>query len=258
MRSVLVVAGVDSTGGSGLLRDTRTLTEMGMESVCAVTAVTAQTDAKLIQVHHVPPPCISAQIDAARAAGRVSGVKIGMLGNAATVAAVAGSWVASQNRVPIVLDPVLQSTSGGLLLDSEGLDAMRKALFPVSTLVTPNRLEAALLLGCDPARDETEVVDQARQLLALGCNAVLLKGGHGTEEEAADILVSRSGVVRRFAMARLNASMRGTGCALASAIAARLATGAELEAACHEAKQYVHRLIETSDSGASGRYHSRR
>jgi hydroxymethylpyrimidine/phosphomethylpyrimidine kinase len=278
--AVLVIAGVDSSGGAGLLRDIRTLTELGVDSLCAVTAITAQTNSNVSTVHHVPPSVIGAQIAAALATRPIAAVKIGMLGTSATVEAVAEGLSILGNRVPIILDPVLLATSGGVLLDTAGRDAMCERLFPMATLVTPNLPEEAMLLegeaampvgggaalplACEavlpqvrepaptmklrPSLDEADVIDQARQLLMHGATAILIKGGHADGEHAVDYLVTRSGPVHRFSLPRAKATHRGTGCALASAIAARMALGDTLERACHGAKEYVHALISSGPS----------
>jgi hydroxymethylpyrimidine/phosphomethylpyrimidine kinase len=249
--AVLVIGGVDSSGGAGLSKDVRTLTELGVDSLCVATAITAQTNSEVIAVHHVPPPMISAQIRSALVTRQVSAVKIGMLGTAASVQAVADSLLAHRDRIPVVLDPVLTATSGGVLLDDEGREALRKQLLPLATLVTPNLPETVELLGpnsalslnTDPTSNEGAVLTQAQQLLTWGPAAVLLKGGHGTGDQAVDYLVSSSGIIQRFALPRVPVSQRGTGCALASAIAAALGAGATLEKACYEAKTYVHSLL---------------
>ena len=282
MTAVLVIAGVDSSGGAGLLRDTRTFAELGVEPLCAVTAVTAQTNCGVLAVHHVPAAVITEQIKCAFANPELAAVKIGMLGTAATTALVADSLEEGMARsragrgVPIILDPVLHATSGAALLDPEGRQAMLDRLFPIATLVTPNLPEAAALLDCAPARDDTDVMAQAARLLKFGPFAILLKGGHAAGTEAADYLAARSDAVgskpapvllarsrassgaqawrsytrapsscalRRFALPRVDVTSRGTGCTLASAIAAQIALGLSLEDACYEAKKFVHSTL---------------
>ena len=143
-------------------------------------------------------------------------------------------------RVPIVLDPVLAASSGAVLLDADGRGAMQERLFPRVTLLTPNIPEAAALLGENLASSECELIAQGGpRLLLLGPRAVLLKGGHAAGEEAADLLVSRNVPMRRIAAPRVKAVRRGTGCALASAIAAGLASGTPLAEACERAKRYM-------------------
>jgi hydroxymethylpyrimidine/phosphomethylpyrimidine kinase len=234
--TVLVIAGVDSSGGAGLTRDVCVLADFEVDALCAVTAVTAQSNSRVHAVHHVPPEVVGAQIAAAFDAREIAAIKIGMLGVRATVEAVSE---ALPSRVPIVLDPVLAASSGGMLLDADGRRAMRETLFPRVTLVTPNVPEAAALLGEDPANTELELIAQAERLLALGPRAVLIKGGHTAGEEAVDLLVSGNVPVQRIVSLRVQATRRGTGCALASAIAAGLASGRPLAEACERAKRYV-------------------
>ena len=235
---VLVIAGTDSSGGAGLTRDVRVLADFGIDSLCAVTAVTAQSNSRVVGIHHIPPHILREQIVAALETRRVGAVKIGMLGNRATVDTVVASLKASEG-VPIVLDPVLLSSSGGVLLDADGRSAMQENLLPLTTVATPNVPEAALLLDEEPATTEAALVRQAERLLALGPQAILLKGGHSLGPDAVDLLVSRDRGVQRITSQRLGASHRGTGCALASAIAAGLASGVSLDEACRWGKRYV-------------------
>lgn len=244
MTAVLLIGGLDSSGGAGLSRDISTLTDLGVDALCVATAITAQTNSKVIETHHVPAQVISAQIRSAFATRQIAAIKIGMLGTAASVQAIADGLVTHANRTPIVLDPVLAASSGGMLLDGDGREALRTQLFPLATLVTPNLPEAAALLGYEVATTEDSVIAQAQQLLAWGPTAILMKGGHGAGNHSVDDLVVRSGITLRFALPRVQATQRGTGCALASAIAAGIASGATLENACYNAKQYVHQRIK--------------
>ncbi|HEY0766565.1 MAG TPA: bifunctional hydroxymethylpyrimidine kinase/phosphomethylpyrimidine kinase [Steroidobacteraceae bacterium] len=243
MTAVLVIAGADSSGGAGLARDVRTLAGFGTRVVCAVTAVTAQSDSRVTAVHPVPPHIVRAQIAAAFATTRVGAIKIGMLGTRAIALAVAAS-IPPREQVPIVLDPVLVSSSGGALLDAGGREALRENLVPRATLVTPNIAEAAALLGTEPASTEEELLRQARALLALGAAAVLIKGGHGSGSEAVDLLLSGAQPLRRLTAPRTAKTQRGTGCALASGIAAGLAAGLDLADACARAKHHVLELLQ--------------
>jgi len=238
--TVLAIAGWDSSGGAGMSRDLRVLAECGVAAVGAITAVTAQSDAHVLSIQHVRPEIVRDQISAALATGTVRAIKIGMLGPRAIVEAVAGS-LPSRAAIPIVLDPVRAASSGRALLDEEGWDAMRELLLPGVTLVTPNIPEAIALTGEDAVAidDETPVIACARQILALGPAAVLLKGGHAAGSESVDMLVNGSGDVTCLRARRLKATLRGTGCALSSAIAAGLARGLALAEACRLAKDYV-------------------
>jgi hydroxymethylpyrimidine/phosphomethylpyrimidine kinase len=265
--AVLVIAATDSSGGAGLTRDVRVLTDFGVDALCVVTAVTAQSDKKVTAVHHVPPEVIRAQIAAAFATRQIGAIKIGMLGTQATVEAVVAELLAVRRSglnaslpaaIPIVVDPVLVSTSGGVLLDPGGQAALTGSLFRIATLVTPNVPEAAALLGEPLAADEADLIRQGERLLDFGSHAILLKAGHpyagGTDtEEAVDLLISRAAAnsrpahgglasefaIERIASKRVAGSSRGTGCALASAIAAGLAAGKTLGEACRAAKHYV-------------------
>jgi len=243
--TVLVIAGSDSSGGAGLVRDVQTLTRFETRAVCVVTAVTAQSDAHFTARHVVPASLVRAQMTAALTTRRVDAIKVGMLATRATVLAVAETLPAS--APPIVLDPVLASSSGGELLDAGGCSAMCATLLPRTTLLTPNIAEAAALLGARSARSEQELLQQAAALLELGPQAVLLKGGHGDGAEAADLLLAAHAAPRWLRTPRVSAARRGTGCALSAAIAAGLAAGLEVAAACERAKQHVTRLLQHDD-----------
>lgn len=248
---VLVIAGSDSSGGAGLTRDVQTLEAFGAEALAAVTAVTAQSDRRVLAIHPVPPAILRAQIAGAFESRIPDAIKIGMLVNRETVEAVAGALDEALGRrgvpiVPIVIDPVLVSSSGGVLLDAEGTRALTNRLLPLAALLTPNVQEAAALLGVSAAQDGTDLDDQAERLLDLGPNAVLLKGGHSSELESIDRLARRGQALRRITTPRLQASRRGTGCALASAIAAQLGAGVALEEACRKAQAYVAACIRAA------------
>jgi hydroxymethylpyrimidine/phosphomethylpyrimidine kinase len=243
--TVLLIAGSDSSGGAGLARDVRTLTRLDTRALCVVTAVTAQSDAKLAAVHVVPATLVEAQMAAALATRPVDAIKIGMLATRATVLAVAAGLPA--RAPPLVLDPVLASSSGGELLDAAGRSALCALLLPRTTLLTPNIPEAAALLRAGAACSEEELLQQAAALLALGPRAVLLKGGHGSGAEAADLLLATDTLPQWLRSPRIDAARRGTGCALSTAIAAGLAAGLGLTAACEQAKRYVTRLLQHED-----------
>lgn len=246
--TVLVIGGSDSSGGAGVARDLRTLFDLGMHGVAVITGVTAQTHAEVRGIHMVPPAFVGDQISAALASNPVRAIKIGMLGTAETVEAVAARL--PRGQVPIVLDPVLAASSGGCLLDEAGRAALVERLFPLATLVTPNVPEAALLLGQllgQPATPDAALIGRyGSELLKLGPAAVLVKGGHAEGDEAIDFLLPKIGNVVTLRGPRLPGSLRGTGCALASAIAVGLASGSSLAVACWDAKRYVAGLFENA------------
>ena len=245
MSTVLVIAGCDSSGGAGLARDLCTLAHFNTAAVCALSAVTVQSDARVVSVHPLPPELVRAQIQAALATRPVGAIKIGMLASAAVACAVAAS-LPPRAQLPVVLDPVLAASSGGELLDAAGRAALRAELLPRTTLLTPNIPEAAALLDARPALDESELLQQAQALLSLGPQAVLIKGGHGHGREAVDLLVQRGEPPRRYGAPRSPNSCRGTGCALASAIAAGLAAGLPLPQSCLRARAYVLELLRAA------------
>lgn len=235
---VLIVGGSDSSGGAGIVRDVETVAAFGLRACVAVTAVTAQTHRSVERIEPVAPDLIAEQMRAAFAANSIGAVKVGMLGTAPTVKAVAAVLV-ERMPLPVVLDPVLASTSGATLMTEAGVDALKRLLFPLCTVVTPNLPELALLAGSAQGCDEMEVALQADMLLGCGAVAVLAKGGHGSGGNATDLLVRRDAAALRFRARRVEASMRGTGCMLASAIASGLACGRSLKESVHTAKHFV-------------------
>lgn len=235
---VLVVAGSDSSGGAGIVRDVEAVSAFGLRCSLAITAVTVQTHQRVERIEQMPPDLVADQMRAAFAADPVAAVKIGMLGTAAAIDTVA-SVLASSLPVPVVLDPVLASSSGRQLLDDEAIDTLKRKLFPLCTLVTPNLPELALLSGRPLASGETEIVEQAKKLFDAGASAILVKGGHATGATATDLLIQPGREPVRFDASRIAVAMRGTGCMLASAIAAHLAQYETLEISIGKAKRHV-------------------
>lgn len=239
--AILVIAGTDSSGGAGLAADIRTAAAHDVDARLAVTAVTAQTNGKVGRIDVMPPALVAEQIAMALEDGHVAAVKIGMLGNEPIVATVADALARFDG--PIVLDPVIAASSGGLLLSESGIATLIERLLPNTRLVTPNLPELAILsarLGV-PAGADTD--HKADALLDAGARAVLVKGGHGEGRDAVDILYRPDRPPLRLASPRLAATLRGTGCALATAIACRLACGDTAEDACRRAKAFVRRLL---------------
>ena len=231
---VLFIGGMDSSAGAGILRDTATAGELNHPCRVAVTAVTAQSDARVGAIHPVPPDVVADQI-AIAAEGGLGAAKIGMLGNRATVEAVA----CALPDLPVVLDPVLASSSGRDLIDADGVSALRDLLLPKTSLLTPNLPELARLaraFGHAPDATEADVV---ASLVQHGCGAVLVKGGHGRDPEMSEDRLYHAGQVQPFRAPRHRAQLRGTGCQLASAIAVHLARGAALPASVAHAKQML-------------------
>jgi len=241
----VTIAGSDSVGGAGIQADLKTFSALGVYGASVITALTAQNSKAVSAIHEVPADFIAAQIDAVFSDLDVGAVKIGMLGNAKAIAAVAAGLERYRAR-NVVLDPVMAATSGEKLLRVEALDALRK-LIARANVVTPNLPEAAALLDAPQARNEDEMLTQAQKLLALGADAVLIKGGHGGGPDSVDLLVEAAGYTRFTAPRAATQNSHGTGCALSSAIAAGLAKGFLLGEAVGEAKTYVSAAIAAAD-----------
>jgi hydroxymethylpyrimidine/phosphomethylpyrimidine kinase len=241
--TVLVIGGSDSSGGAGISRDLQALHDLHVRGVAVVTAVTAQTNTGVRSINLVPQGTIRDQIETALASNRIQAIKIGMLGTRRAVEAVAVS-LSLRPEVPIVLDPVLAASSGRALTDDDARVAMVELLFPRAALVTPNAIEAAALLEEPAVTDAAMLEDYALRLLEDGPRAVLLKGGHAEGEESVDLLVSADREILRLCGPRMPGTLRGTGCALASAIAAGLARELPLPDACREGKRYIMGLFE--------------
>jgi hydroxymethylpyrimidine/phosphomethylpyrimidine kinase len=234
----LTIAGSDSSGGAGIQADLKTFSAFGVYGASVITALTAQNTLGVQGIHAVPPAFVAAQLGSVLSDLEVGAVKTGMLADVEIVEAVARGLRAAPS-LPLVVDPVMVATSGDVLLKPEAVDALRRELIPLAHLITPNLPEAAVLLGSAEAETEAEMLDQARGLLALGCRAVLLKGGHGTGEAAIDVLADAARV-ERLALPRLDTPhTHGTGCTLSAATAALLAQRVPLAAAVRRAKAYV-------------------
>jgi len=242
----VTIAGSDSSGGAGIQADLKTFSALGVYGASVIAALTAQNTKGVSAVLDVPPAFVTAQMDAVFSDLTVGAVKIGMLGNAAVVAAVAAG-LARHSHIPVVLDPVMVATSGERLLTPDAVEALREKLVPLALVVTPNLPEAAALVDAPQAATEDEMVRQAERLLASGAKAVLMKGGHGKGAQSADLLVTAT-ATERFAAARIaTGNTHGTGCTLAAAIAAGLAKGEDLSAAVRAAKDYVTAAIAAAD-----------
>ena len=249
LANVLSIAGSDPSGGAGIQADLKTFAALGCYGMAAISALTVQNTNGVLAMQLVAPELLAAQVDAVFADIRVDAVKIGMLGAPASVMAVAAVLRRWQPRI-IVLDPVLAATRGAAL-GSDGLaEALVTHLFPLATLVTPNLPEARVLAG----RDGT-AAQLAQTLRAQGAGAVLVKGGHAEAAEACDYLMDGDGEAS-FCLPWLNtANNHGTGCTLASAIAAGLASGLQLRPSIGLAKQNLHAALAAGDALQVGSGH---
>ena len=242
----LTIAGSDSSGGAGIQADLKTFAALGVYGASAITALTAQNTKGVTGIHAVPADFVTAQIDAVFSDLDVKAVKIGMVAQLATIDAIAASLVRWSPK-HVVLDPVLVATSGDRLLATEAVERLRTGLIPLASLITPNLPEAAALLDEPIASDEAAIERQGRLLLALGCPAVLIKGGHGQGSESIDHLVTGNGTLALPAPRIATQNTHGTGCSLSSAIAAGLAKGEGIESAVRHAKAFITAAIAAAD-----------
>jgi hydroxymethylpyrimidine/phosphomethylpyrimidine kinase len=238
---ILTIAGSDSSGGAGIQADLKAISACGGYGASVITAITAQNTRGVHDAFVLPEAIVSAQLDAVFSDLRISAVKSGMLSSRRVIAVVEsalGRWKPAH----YVLDPVLVAKSGHPLLDADAVDALRRQLVPLATVVTPNRYEALALTGIDPRRPE-DAERAGRQLLDRGCGAVLVKGGHMDSGDATDVLVTAGGV-EVFSGQRIDTPhTHGTGCTLAAAVATYLGRGWELADAVRAAKLYVTEAI---------------
>jgi len=250
----LTIAGSDSSGGAGIQADLKTFAALGVYGASVITALTAQNTQGVSGIHAVPADFVTAQIDAVFSDLAVGAVKIGMVAQPDVMDAIAAG-LKRWSPKHVVLDPVMVATSGDRLLATEAVEALRTTLIPLAAVITPNLPEAAALLDEPMAASEAAVEDQGRRLLAMGCRAVLIKGGHGEGAESIDYLIDASGVIALAAPRVATKNTHGTGCSLSSAVAAGLARGETTETAVRNAKAFVSAAIAQADRFAVGHGH---
>lgn len=238
----LTIAGSDSGGGAGIQADLKTFAALGVYGCSAISSLTAQNTCGVQGVFPVPPDFVKAQIHSVLSDIPVGAIKTGMLATADIIRAVAQALTEFAS-IPLVLDPVMVATSGDRLLAEDAITCLIADLLPRATLITPNLLEAAALLNELPATDVRTMRVQAAKLRDLGATAVLIKGGHGAGDSAVDVLLLGD-VFEEFSAPRIaTRNTHGTGCTLASAIAAGLAKGLSLRDAVAAAKVYLHQAL---------------
>jgi hydroxymethylpyrimidine/phosphomethylpyrimidine kinase len=242
----LTIAGSDSSAGAGIQADLKTFAAFGVYGASVITALTAQNTKGVAGIHQVPADFVTAQIDAVFGDLDVKAVKIGMVSQRAVIEAIVAG-LARWSPKHIVLDPVMVATSGDRLLAPEAIEALRTKLIPRASLITPNLPEAAALLDQPVASSQTDIESQGKRLLAMGCGAVLIKGGHGKGAESIDYLITKHGVVALAAPRIATKNTHGTGCSLSAAIAAGLAKGDDLETAVRRAKSWISAAIAAAD-----------
>jgi len=248
---VLIIAGSDSGGGAGIQADIKAVTALGGFAMTAVTAITAQNTMGVFDVWPVPIDSVVAQIDVTLADIGADIVKTGMLGSAELVEVVAERLSDKPGGIPLVCDPVMVATSGDRLVEERAAGAIRSLMVPGARLVTPNAQEAEILTG-----KAVDTVDGQRRaadaLLELGANGALVKGGHVSSDRITDVLQTTTGEWLYEGERLETTSTHGTGCTLASAIAAELALGSSLPRAVEKAREYLLGAIQNAPGLGGG------
>ena len=251
---VLSIAGSDSGGGAGIQADLKTFAALGCYGMTAITALTAQNTLGVRAIHGVPPQMLRDQIDAVLEDIGAHAVKIGML-HAPEIVQTVAEAIDRHALQKVVLDPVMVATSGAVLIDNPAIMMLVRELFPRALVVTPNLDEASLLVG-RPLTSESDMEAAAQEMLTMGANAVLLKGGHLPGDLVCDLLLTKEDTHHWMRAPRIHTSnTHGTGCTLSSAIAAHLASGASLLDAVQAARNYVRAALEAGaevKTGAGG------
>jgi hydroxymethylpyrimidine/phosphomethylpyrimidine kinase len=248
---VLVIAGSDSGGGAGIQADIKTITALGAFAATAITALTAQNTLGVHNVMPIPPAFIRQQIEVVLSDIGADVIKIGMLGDVATIGTVCDAIRDLAPGLPVVLDPVMVAKGGYALLAAEAVDILRRRLLPLSAVITPNLPEAEALTGVT-IRTEADMQVAARTILTMGVPAVLLKGGHLASDTIVDLLATETGT-QAFSGPRIaTRHTHGTGCTTASALAAGLAQGLTLSDAVIRARLYVRAAIEAAPGLGQG------
>lgn len=239
---VLTIAGSDNSCGAGIQADLKTISAFGAYGQTAVTCVVAEVPGRVSAIQAIRPEVVAEQIRMSFEAFPIGAVKTGMLYSTPIIRAVAEVFGKCARRVPLVIDPVMVASSGDALLKPAAIEAYRRLLFPLATLVTPNLDELRILSGM-PCRDLAEIRQAGAAMVERHGCAFLLKGGHLKTSTATDILATASGFETFRAPFRKKAETHGTGCTLSAAIAAGLAKGESLSRAVADAKAYITRAI---------------
>lgn len=249
---VLVFAGLDPSGGAGLVADALTLASIGCHPLTVATAITVQDTARVDEVQAVDSDLVDDQARFLLEDMEIAAFKIGLLGSVDNIAVIAGI-LADYPHIPVILDPVLASGFGDELATDEMASAMRELLIPAATIITPNSIEARRLLDDDES-DEWNLDQVAEALRTLGPDYVLITGTHENTPSVINTLYGRGGQVRSDTWQRLNGSYHGSGCTLASAIAAYIAGGMEMADAVREAQEYTWKTLAAGFRPGMGQF----
>ena len=249
---VLSFAATDPTGGAGIQADLLTLSSMGCHALSVVTAITVQDTAGVEDVLPIDADWVSDQARVLLEDMPVAAFKIGLVGSVENCAAIA-EVVSDYPEVPLILDPVLASGRGDEIATEDMIEAMREMLIPQTTIITPNSLEARRLAD-DGGDEERSLEDCAKRILEMGCEYVLITGTHENTPQVVNTLYGHQGVIRSDSWQRLPGSYHGSGCTLASAIAATLANGLDIPEAVREAQEYTWQTLNAGFRPGMGQH----
>lgn len=248
---VLSIAGTDPSGGAGIQADLKTFSALGCYGMSVITALVAQNTKGVRSIHNVPPGFVKEQLDTVLEDIRPDAIKIGMVHTPELVEVIAAT-LKRYPDIPVVFDPVMIATSGDRLIEESTVDAIINELFPLTAVITPNMDEASFLIS----ENITTVADMEQagvKIVNLGCNNVLLKGGHLQAKELTSILFNKNGVVEKYTSHRVETNnVHGSGCTLSSAIASCIARGETLEKAVALAQEYINGAIQQGADVAIG------
>ena len=251
---VLVFAATDPSGGAGLQADIMTLASMGCHPLSVVTAITIQDTMGVDGINAIDAEWVADQARCVLEDIPVAAFKLGLLGSVEQIAAIA-EVVSDYPEVPLILDPVLASGRGDELVNEEMVFALKELLVPQTTILTPNTLEARRLATDDPEEGEAlDLAECARRIIASGCEYVLVTGTHENTAQVVNTLYGQEGVVRSDAWHRLPGSYHGSGCTLASAIAATIANGLEISDAVKDAQEYTWQTLRAAFRPGMGQH----
>ncbi len=250
---VLTFAASDPTGGAGVQADLLTLASMGCHPLSVITAITVQDTAGVDGIFAVDADWVADQARMLLEDMPVDAFKIGLLGSVENIAVIA-EILSDYPEIPVVLDPVLATGRGDELSSEDMIAALREMLIPQTTLITPNSIEARRLATQDGEEDDPPLAECANRLLHLGCESVLITGTHENTPRVHNILYGLQGVIQTDSWDRLPGSFHGSGCTLASAIAASLALGNELPRAVKDAQDFTYETLKAAFRPGMGQY----
>lgn len=251
--TVLTIAGSDSGGGAGIQADIKTISAIGCYSASAITAITAQNTCGVNAIQTLSPQIVKEQIESVATDIEIDAIKIGMVSEP-DIIEVISDFIKDINNIPIVFDPVLVSTSGHILTQSNTIDLITTQIIPYCTLVTPNIFEAERLTNISISTEE-DMINACYEIQRYGCQNVLIKGGHSNSDIITDILISKDKIFKFSATKILSQNTHGTGCTLSSAIASYLALGNTLPDAVEKGKTFITNAIKSGKDVKTGKGH---